>query len=696
MLRPAMAAVPTLVAILLPVLGIAQTFQGVGASIPNNGNTLEIPLGVNGLSSPLDTPVFGLEQVCITIDHSWISDLEVSLVAPDGTVVLLVSGQGGSSDHYTNTCFRQDAAVSIVQGSAPYAGTYRPQGNMGAINNGQDGNGEWKLRVLDGYPIFDSGSVISWSITFGDEPAQTFQLSSSNLPIVVINTNGQTIPSDVKITAQMGIVDNGPGNLNHPSDPYTDYNGDIGIERRGSSSDELSPKKSYTMELRDGMGADYNVPILGMPAEADWVLLANYFDKSLMNNTLSFHLARAMGNYAPRTRDVEVVLNGEYIGVYVVAEKIKRGADRVNIAKLQATEISGDDLTGGYIICVDRSDDAGAGFYSNFSPVTHPNGQQIYIQYKYPKPSNIVPEQKAYIQAYVDSFETALAGPNFMDPETGFRAYAVDSSFVDLLLLNELSRNVDGYRLSSYLYKDKASNGGRLHAGPAWDYDLAWGNADYCDGSATDGWAYDFGDECNFDNNQLPFWWSRLLQDSSFADAVRCRWNDLRDNVLSPASVAAYCDSVAALLDAAQQRNFTVWPIMGIYVWPNPEPVPTTYAGEVQELKNFMNARWAWLDANLPEGHTCMPAHVDQGPAALIGAPFPNPFTNAFLFRTTTSEPVHLSLVDPLGRTVQRMGPVSGAGTLHRISTNTDLAPGPYLLIATGSSGRSTTFRMQH
>ena len=697
MLRHPLASLAPAFVMLLPLCGNAQTFQGVGAPIPNNGNTLEIPLGVNGLSSPLDTPAFGLEQVCITIDHSWISDLEVSIVAPDGTVALLVSGQGGSSDHYANTCFRQDAAVSIVQGSAPYTGTYRPQGNMGAINNGQDGNGEWKLRVLDGYPFFDAGSVIGWSITFGDTPAQTFQLISSNLPIVVINTNGQSIPSDVKILAQMGIVDNGPGNLNHPGDPYTDYNGDIGIERRGSSSDAFSPKKSYTVELRDGMGADFNVPILGMPAEADWVLLANYFDKSLMNNTLSFHLARAMGNYAPRTRDVEVVLNGVYIGVYVVAEKIKRGAARVDIAKLQATETSGDDLTGGYIISVDRSGDAGSGFYSNFAPVESPNGQQIFIQYKYPKPDNIVPEQKAYIQAYVDSFETALAGPAFMDPVSGFRAFAVDSSFVDLLLLNELSRNVDGYRLSSFLYKDKASNGGRLHAGPAWDYGLAWGNADYCNGADIGGWAYDFGDVCSDDGNQMPFWWARLVQDSSFADALRCRWNDLRDNVLSPAYISAYCDSVAALLDAAQQRNFTVWPTLGIYVWPNPQPVPATYAGEVQELEDFMNARWAWLDANLPEGHSCLPTSVDQGVAmATIEAPFPNPFTNAIAFRTTTDEAVRLRLVDPLGRTVQQMGPVSGAGTLHRIPAPVDLAPGPYLLIATDSSGSSCTFRMQH
>jgi subtilisin-like proprotein convertase family protein len=678
----------------LPILCLAQTFQGQGAAIPDNGNTLEIPLGVNGLGNPLNAASFGLEQVCITINHSYISDLDVSLVAPDGTVVLLVSGQGGSTDHYNNTCFRQDATTSILQGTAPYSGTYRPQGDLGLINNGQDGNGEWNLKVLDTYPFADQGSVITWGITFGNEPAVPYVLASSNLPIVVINTNGQDIPNDVKITAQMGIVNNGAGLLNHPTDPYTDYNGTIGIEIRGNSSDGLSPKKSYTVELRDGTGADFNAAILGMPSESDWVLLANYFDKSLMNNSLTYYLARAMGRYAPRTRDVEVVLNGEYIGVYTAAEKIKRGAQRVDIAKLQPTEVSGDDLTGGYILSVDRNEGPGSGFTSSFPPVVNGSGQTTFLQYRYPKADDIVPQQRAYIQAYVDSFETALAGPDFADPEQGFRAYANDSSFIDLFLINELSRNVDGYRLSNYLYKDKYSNGGKLHAGPAWDYDIAWGNANYCDGSDITGWAYAFGAVCPGDGNQIPFWWQRFLEDSTFQNAVRCRWNELRNNVLSPARVEAYADSVANLLDAAQQRNFYRWPILGTYVWPNPEPVPTTYAGEVQELKDFMNARWAWMDAHLPG--TCASIGI-AGPAALLEEPpFPDPFQDEIQLRLALQGPVRATLVDALGREVLKTGPLAGRGQLQRIAVPPHLCAGPYVLLLVSPNGITSTYRLVH
>jgi hypothetical protein len=679
-----------------PFLVHAQTFTGNGADIPDDGNTLEVPLGVNGLSGLLNATTFGLEQVCITIDHTYLSDLDVSIVAPDGTTRLLVSGQGGDSDHYANTCFRSDAAISITQGGPPYSGTYRPQGDLGGINNGQDGNGEWKLRVLDTYPFADEGTVITWGLTFGDDPAAPFNFQSSNIPIVVINTNGQSIPDDVKITADMGIVDNGPGGLNHPTDPFNNYDGLIGIERHGSSSNYMSPKKSYGIELRDGTGNDLDAPILGMPEESDWILLANYFDKSLMNNTLTYHLARAMGDYAPRQRDVEVVLNGEYIGVYALVEKIKRDGDRVDIAKLQPDETSGDDLTGGYILCVDRDDGPDGGFVSSFPPEADGDGQYVYLQYKYPKPDDIAVAQKAYIQAYVDSFETALAGPDFTDPEVGYQAYADLNSFVDMFLINELSRNVDGYRLSSYLYKDKDSNGGKLHAGPAWDYDIAWGNANYCNGSALAGWAYQFGNICPSDGNEVPFWWSRMQADTTFVNAVRCRWNELRDNVLSPAYVSAYCDSVAALLDEAQQRNFLVWPILGQYVWPNPDPIPTTYAGEVQELKNFMLARWLWLDTNLPGSQACSTAGIADGPAVAIEAPFPNPFTDDVMFRTVTDEAVDLKLIDPLGRAVQQAGPLSGRGSLHRIELPAGLAPGTYMLFATTKAGAFSAFRLEH
>ena len=669
----------------------AQTFSGAGAAIPDDGTTLDLPIVVSGLPATLDTVGFGLEQVCFHINHDWVSDLDIRLVAPDGSTRLLLQGQGGDSDHFAGTCLRQDAATPITEGSPPYSGTYRPQGQMGMLNNGQDGNGAWRLRILDTYPFADAGTVLSWSLTFGDEPAGYLGFPSYDLPLVSINTGQVTIPDGEKITATMGVIDHGVGNPHHPTDAFNDYNGSIGIELRGFSS-QTAPKKSYSVELRDASGNDLDAPLLGMPAESDWVLSASYFDKSLLNNTLTYHLARGMGRYAARHRHVELFLDGEYQGVYVLMERIKRGNDRVDIARLQPHETWGDDLTGGYILHVDRPDGASNGFFSEHPPAGPGGAQHPYFAYHYPKADDIVEAQRDYIQGRMNEIEDILAGPGFADPSTGYAAHVDASSFVDVFLLNEYSRNVDGYRLSSFLYKDKDSNGGKLHMGPVWDYDIAWGNANYCSGSSIQGWAHEFGEVCS-DAEQVPFWWSRLLEDPAYRDLVRCRWNELRDGLLSPTGIAAYCDSMAAELQQAQQRNFTRWPILGTYVWPNPSPIPGTYAGEIAELKAFALARFNWIDAHLPGncGSIGMAAHNAPG----IDAPYPNPFVDHVMVGPARGGTMRAELLDATGRTVMAPATWSGVGP-WRVELPHTVAPGTYMLVVTDGEGGRSSFRLQH
>jgi len=169
--------------------------------------------------------------------------------------------------------------------------------------------------------------------------AQT--LTSSNLPIIVINTNGQEIPDDPKITADMGIVYNGEGVRNNITDPFNHYNGKIGIEIRGQSS-QMFPMKSYSIELWNSSGGSVNKSLFGLPQESDWVLYAPYTDKTLMRNFLAYMMSRELGHWSANTRFVEVILNGNYVGVYVFMEKIKRNSGRVNIVKMAKTDISGD------------------------------------------------------------------------------------------------------------------------------------------------------------------------------------------------------------------------------------------------------------------------------------------------------------------------------------------------------------------
>jgi spore coat protein CotH len=276
------------------------------------------------------------------------------------------------------------------------------------------------------------------------------------------------------------------------NDPFNDYDGRIGIEIRGSSS-QMFPKKQYGVELWDENGEGIDASLLGFPEEEDWILFAPYNDKSLLRDVLAYKLGRDMGRYAPRTKYCEVVLNGQYDGVYVLIEKIKRDKNRVDINKLDPDEISGNSLTGGYIIKVDKTTGSGGdGWFSTYPPANNQNGQKIFFQYEEPKSEDIVSEQQQYIQQFIASFENVLAGDNFKDPVDGYAKYIDVDSFIDYFIINEVTKNVDAYRLSTFLHKQRDSDGGKLVMGPIWDYNLGFGNADYCTQGNPEGFAKAF------------------------------------------------------------------------------------------------------------------------------------------------------------------------------------------------------------
>jgi hypothetical protein len=449
----------------------------------------------------------------------------------------------------------------------------------------------------------------------------------------------------------------------------------------------MFPKKSYGFETWDIFGQEIDTSLLGMPAESDWILNANYSDKTLCRNILAYQSFMNLDHYATRYRFVELVINNEYLGVYVFSEKIKRNKNRVDIAKLLPEEISGDELTGGYIVKIDKSTGSGGdGWVSPFYPPVSPSGQFIFFQYDYPASDEIVQQQKDYIREYVTTFEAALEGPFFADTALGFRKYADELSFIDYFIVNEISKNVDGYRLSTFLYKDKESNGGKLKMGPVWDYDIAWHNADYCGGDILNGWAYQF--PCEYDYWQVPFWWSRLMQDPLFTEHLKCRWLLMRSTTLSNDYFMSFIDSVATLLDESQFRNFLKWPILGTYVWPNPAPFPESYEEEINVLKSWLVNRLNWIDQNLPG--TCTTIGVGETAEKQMDIQiFPNPATSYLTVTYSLPIPGNISieLLNESGSTVLRVYDRELIPGSYLESINlSDMSPGVYILRFTQNS----------
>lgn len=629
-----------------------QTFTGTGGVITENQQLINFPLTVSGLSQNTLGASFGVTQVCLNITHTYDSDLNVWLVSPSGVSVNLFSGIGGSGNNFTNTCLNQSAANSINTGTPPFNATYKPQENLGELNNGANGNGVWRLRIQDTYPQ-DQGTLLNWSITFGPNAATPFVFTSSNLPIVLINTNNQTIVDEPSIVANMKIIYNGVGATNYVTDTTYDYNGGINIEIRGNYSQSL-PQKPYKIETIDAALVDANVSLLGMPAESDWALLANYNDKVFMRNQLAYSLFSDMGHYAGRTKHCEVLINGHYQGIYILSETIKRDSNRVDIAKLTPDENTGLNITGGYIIKNDYWNSS-TGWQLANSPVDHP-GLVVGLAYHYPKADNISVQQKSYIANFITDFETALYSPNYANEIIGYKKFIDEPSFIDYFIINELSRNNDGFKKSSYFYKDKDSNTAisKLNAGPVWDFDWAWKNINECSFlSVTDGsgWAH-WVNDCDPDVTS-PGWYIRLLQDVNFQNDLRCRWESLRLTTLSLASLNAYIDETALYLNQAQSRHFNKWGNLGISTGaPEVDADPNTFTGQVTKFKNWIATRIAWLDQNIPGTATNCALNTPKNDVASLLI-YQNPANSFTTVSTSNQENIRfLKIVDATGKVV--------------------------------------------
>lgn len=384
-----------------------------------------------------------------------------------------------------------------------------------------------------------------------------------------------------------------------------------GVRVRGTSSSTF-PKQGFAVEFWDEKNDDKDVAILGMPADSDWVLYAPYyFDRALVRNAFIYELSNQAGRYAPRTRFVELYVNtndgvldsDDYVGVYVLIEKIKSGNDRVDIEKLEPADVSEPEIGGGYIIKNDWLE-PGKGAYpaspygwhtTSGWPTPQGNSGLSMVE---PQPETITVAQFDYIKDYFQAFDDAVRGIS----EEHYSSYIDVDSWVDHNILNMFSKNVDALRLSAYMYK---SRDGKLCAGPIWDFDRSMDSYDDRD-NAYNTWK-GTGDGTDYFGLD---WWGPLFADDDFRLRYADRWFAMREGVLTAANMNSIIDSMAAELQEAQGRNFTRWSSVAPSSWP----------GEIDHLKDWLANRINWIDNQMAiEFAPAPPTILLNGAAANTG-----------------------------------------------------------------------------
>lgn len=419
----------------------------------------------------------------------------------------------------------------------------------------------------------------------GPPRSETFLLLSNNvvnfssdLPVVVIHSLGKGAPTASRQNfAQITVFEPvaGLASLTNPPALATRS----GIKLRGSSTEGLT-KSSFAVEFWDEFNADTKRSILGLPEDSDWVLYApNIYDPVLIHNPFIHQLSRDMGRYSSRTRFVEVYLNrgngpitaANYNGIYVLEEKIKIAPHRVAIDALEPENLTAPDVTGGYLLKIDRLDPGDSGFSAAGQTVAYVDPKERELELPQRDP------QEQYIKTYMGNFARALNSASWLDPNTGYAAYIDVDAWIDFHVLELLSGNVDAIVLSTYFHKPR---GGKIVFGPHWDFDRALGSTDGRDANPRSWTTGQF----------FASWWGRLFRDPNFWQKWIDRYQELRQSHFSQTNMNRLIDQLADEVRLAQPRERQKWRV---------SPRGGSYQSEVNLMKNWLSNRTTFIDRQL-------------------------------------------------------------------------------------------------
>ena len=385
----------------------------------------------------------------------------------------------------------------------------------------------------------------------------------TNLPTVYINTENNT-----SISSKEDYVD--ASVIVKSADLSEELTKTAKIRGRGNSTWGM-PKKPYRLKF------DEKTQFLNLNAEEkDWVLLANYADKTLIRNAVAFKISELVNlEFTPAARFVDVVLNGTKLGSYMVTDQIEVGKRRVPIEKQSPESTELPEISGGYLLEIDG--------FADGEPVWFQTKKGLKITVKYPKDDEINPEQLDYITNFTQKFEDRLFSENFTDPTTGYRAFVDTASLINWYIACELTGNSDSF-WSTYIYKYK--NIDKFYFGPLWDYDIAFNN-DNRQGDAIEKLMRDHA----YDPRA---WIKRIWEDAWFKKAVYSRWMELINEKDIQTTLIDYINDLVTLIDSSQKQNFQIWNIIRERVHLE-QFIFSSYKGGVDYLISYLNNRIDFL-----------------------------------------------------------------------------------------------------
>lgn len=660
-------------AILLIILNNSNTFSQspevlsdtvfryfVGHSEPENGwNALEyddsswetgyfsLGYGDNDDYTVIDTTSSVYARYAFNVeDKASISDLVMLIDFDDGFVAYINGiefarvnlGKFGSLTSYDQLTDRSHEAESYRKDPSSVFGYYIDDTIIS--NHIQEGINYLSIEVhndsIKGSDLTLNAALINLNgyyniYDMASRYKRSMELDSTHLPIIIIETNEYGVPyKRIEVPGTIAIIDNGVGKYNKPDDSISGHSGLIEIELRGESS-SLFTKKSYDFETQDIDGNDTSIALCGLPKENDWVLQGPFADKSQIRNALIYELGRKTGRWHPRVKFVEVIFNGEYVGLYNLIEKIKRDSARVNVKKLKEDEISGNDLTGGYIVKYDKGTSK--------------------LQIVYPKDNDIMPEQITYINNFFNDFNNVLYSNKGLDPIVGYSRFVDKPSLIDYTIIAEFSKNCDSYLFSTYMYKDRSDINPRLQFGPLWDFDLCFGNAYWQEGAELNKWQFEFPTNNRFHHK-------RLFEDPALVDMFEDRWFELREGYLHTDSIYMLIDEWIDTLSAPIERNYQVWPIITKPLFTNVYFV-NNYDEEIDHIKQWIDDRTVWIDENISEIYYPVTDYPSDIPTLnsqpLVQEIFPNPISDHLTIKLeqNTDIEVSASLISMDGKQIE-------------------------------------------